>query len=858
MSHILQKLLLTLFLFIIPLEILEAKNISEAELDSAFIYLIAKNTTWPNEDRYKEFKIAIVDDDPTLINAFNNLTAGLRIKGKKIVTKRISLVQFYEYMSDYQLVYFSVDYSRDLDEVYARVPKTLPVMMVSNEHDNYNTIMINLYRDNHDKKNIQINLQNILLHHLNVSNEIILTGGKEVGISKLFQSSLIALKEQEKKYVKYKQLNKELLSKVQSYEQKIKKLNSYMQNLKSDIKKRERNLQEKILKLQKKNEELQKVTSQLEIERSALQEQEIKNAKLLKEFTELIASFNALKDNYEEQQKQIEEQTKKLQEKEAILRSKEQMIAEYDTKIQEQIDQLNKQGYLIAAKSQRIETQNILLFLIAIIGILLGVLSWLMYRNKKKTERLNEELREAKERAEYANHSKSMFIANMSHELRTPLNAIIGFSQLLSQEYSLPKETKKLLETIYSSGLFLLSMINDILDLSKIEARKVTVHPKPTDLKQLIEETMTWLRSRAEEKGLELELVNKVEAPSCILIDADKVKQILINLISNAIKYSNKGVIRLRVESDEQFIYMEVIDEGVGISKEDLGKIFKPFAQVGEASDRTGAGLGLAITKKFIEAMQGEIQVESKLAKGTKFTIKLPYQLADSCELSNSELEFKSVVGIRSAKKPSIVIIDNSEENIQLLSMTLHKVGCHVTAFQSLEEAKELLSSNNVDMLWIDKKVVFKHKEEIKALQSTSNVKVIVMSASIDKVDETTLEEIGVDDYLLIPLTMEHVYTILQRHLRIEFIYDKEDTKALTVAYNPDDFYTHLSNLPDEVVNTIYEKAILLDVDEFKKVIKMIKKKDKELANMLQYFTDRLMFDIIIEVTQKIKDERGI
>jgi len=840
--------LLILILFSIPL-MLNAKNISEAELNSAFIYLIAKNTTWPHEEKLKQYNIALVDEDEDLLETFQKLTDGIPLKGKKIVAKQLTLSNVLKNYQKYQLIYLSKKNSRYLKDFYESIPIDAPVMLISNEYDDYEYIMVNLYLDNHNKKNIQINLQNILKHHLSVSNEVILTGGKEVGISKLFQSSLTALKEQEDAYIKYKLLNDKLQKKVTRYEQNIAALNAKLKKLSNNIAKKESKLEEKFKKLQAKNNELQKVTKELYAERKILESQKTKNQKLINE-------YKSLQEKFKEQEEKLAKQNKLLQERKSVLAHKEHMIEVLDMKIKQQVKQISKKESLLKAKSKKIKTQSVLLLLVVIIGLLLAILAWILFRNKQRTEELNEELKEAKEKAEYANQSKSMFIANMSHELRTPLNAIIGFSQLLSQDASISQEKKNLLQTIYKSGVFLLSMINDILDLSKIEARKIVLHPQPTELHTLIADIIVWLSSRAEEKGIKLELASQIEAPSCILIDPDKLKQILINLITNAIKYSKKGRVTLAVHSDQEFLYIDVADEGVGIKQEDIENIFKPFTQVGDASDRTGAGLGLTITKKFIDAMDGEIMVESEVGKGSTFTVKIPYKLSNACEMREHRPSYKSIVGIDSVKKPTIGIVDSNKENIQLLSMMLHKIGCFVHTFDSFKKIKHYLKTNSLDMLFIEKNILLAHKNEFVDIQHDNRFQTVVMSASVNIAEEDIYKQLGVNGYIIKPLTMENIYSTLEKYLHINFIYTQEKAKISVSIYTEEELYTKLLHISDEILDAIYQKAVLLNADEFHDIVDELQSVDKELANMLIYFSNKLMFDVIIDVIERVRKER--
>ncbi|MEW7978725.1 MAG: PocR ligand-binding domain-containing protein [Candidatus Sedimenticola endophacoides] len=254
----------------------------------------------------------------------------------------------------------------------------------------------------------------------------------------------------------------------------------------------------------------------------------------------------------------------------------------------------------------------------------------------ERTEALQhqaDELRRTRDAAEAANRSKSVFLANMSHELRTPLNAILGFARLMQRDGNLPGEQRRHLEVINSSGEHLLGMINDVLDMSKIEAGQLPVLPAPVDLWQLLEDIREMVRLRAEAKGLRFRLERDPDLPRYLETDSGRLRQILINLLVNAVKYTPEGGIAVRaatVVSDAGCLRLkiEVEDSSIGIEPDRQGLVFEPFVQAGGSGGEEGAGLGLAIARRLARLLGGDITLRSEPARGSVFSLFLPLRVA--------------------------------------------------------------------------------------------------------------------------------------------------------------------------------------------------------------------------------------
>ncbi len=239
------------------------------------------------------------------------------------------------------------------------------------------------------------------------------------------------------------------------------------------------------------------------------------------------------------------------------------------------------------------------------------------------------ELQDAKTRAEAANFAKSRFLATMSHEFRTPLNAILGFTQLMQMDASVPAPQQSKLQLMRDSGLHLLELINDVLDMASIEAGKVTLKPTPCDLRTLLDMASDNVRLRAEQKGLRYELELAPGLPSQVAVDGQRLRQVLINLLSNAVKFTDQGAVSLFVgplsrQPGQVLLSFEVVDTGIGMTPAQQGRLFQAFEQVSDASRALGGtGLGLSISQQLVQLMGGQIRVHSEAGQGSRFAFEL-------------------------------------------------------------------------------------------------------------------------------------------------------------------------------------------------------------------------------------------
>jgi PAS domain S-box-containing protein len=415
--------------------------------------------------------------------------------------------------------------------------------------------------------------------------------------------------------------------------------------------------------------------------------------------------------------------------------------------------------------------------------------------DRKQTELA---LRQAMEAAEAANLAKSIFLANMSHELRTPLNVILGFTQVMARDPSLTSTQQEDLQTIQRSGDHLLSLINDVLDLSKIEAGHCTLEETGFDLIALLHSLRNMLAERASSKGLDLCFEIAPEVPQFIVADAQKLRQILINLLSNAIKFTKKGNITLRVQTQEfqqpNTLMFEVEDTGVGIAPEELNTIFDAFVQA-QAGKRSvsGTGLGLTISRKLLELMGGEITVKSKIEQGSTFSFSLPVRLTDGVDLTPEQSD-RLVIGLAPGQPHRrILVVDDRSENRLLMVRLLSNLGLEVREASNGQEAVQLWREWLPDLTWMDIRMPilngYEATKQIRAMEQGKTSIIIALTAQASQSDRTLALAAGCNDYISKPFREQTLFLKMAEYLGLEYIYQEQETvfPAFGKAFSNDD-----------------------------------------------------------------------
>jgi len=438
---------------------------------------------------------------------------------------------------------------------------------------------------------------------------------------------------------------------------------------------------------------------------------------------------------------------------------------------------------------------------------------------KDNTQKLldsEQQIKLAMQEATNANKAKSVFLARMSHELRTPLNAILGFAGLLKKSLNINEKEKENLEIIKRSGEHLLNIINEILELSKIEAGKIEIVPKIFNLHELIKEIESIFAFRCASKSLEFEVKFSKTLPKIIKTDVQRLRQILINLLGNSLKFTKKGKITLFIYEQNKKLFFEVKDSGIGIANEDLKKIFKPFEQI-KKDDYTqqGTGLGLSITKELISLMGGTIYVKSFVGVGSEFYFSIDYEFGEEQEIE-PETSNKNILGIENIDlKKSILVVDDIKENRELIAQILAQYGFKIFEASSGYEAITIFESEKIDLIFMD--ILMSGLSGLETIETIRKkdmkTPIITLSANVFNEDKQKAITSGANDFIPKPVEEREVLLKLEKYLNLKLVYEnKEIVQEINLE-------KELEGLPQEFFVRLNEKALLMNNDEIFKLL---------------------------------------
>jgi signal transduction histidine kinase/DNA-binding NarL/FixJ family response regulator len=468
------------------------------------------------------------------------------------------------------------------------------------------------------------------------------------------------------------------------------------------------------------------------------------------------------------------------------------------------------------------------------------------------------DLQIAKELAETANRAKSTFLANMSHELRTPLNAVLGFSQVMKNAADVTAEQKENLDIITRSGEHLLTLINNVLEISKIESGRVELEEASVDLGQLLEEIKSLMHVPALEKGLDFTLEQASDLPRQIAVDGGKLRQVLLNLIGNAIKYTERGKVTFRAMARRKAatgrvrVRFEVSDTGPGIREEERERIFSSFVQLGDRPPtKAGTGLGLAISKQYVELMGGQIGVAGDPGKGSLFHFEIPVTLLPS-EAAPDEPRRGRVTGLAKGQpRHRLLIAEDQPVSRLLFRRLLEPLGFELREAVNGQAAVTIFEKWHPHLIWMDIRMPvmdgLEATRHIKATDAGAQTKIVAVTAHALEEERREILAAGCDDVIRKPYKNVEIFDALSKHLEVRFVYEEEPAPTAGVApMDP----TVLADLPDKLLKELEQALVRLDTGAVNRAIEAIRTHHPSKADALGAVARDLQYGRILRMVR--------
>jgi len=489
-----------------------------------------------------------------------------------------------------------------------------------------------------------------------------------------------------------------------------------------------------------------------------------------------------------------------------------------------------------------------------------------IYTDITERKRAERAVKQARAAAEAASQAKSAFLANMSHELRTPLNGILGYAQILKRGRDLSMAQRDGLDIIQQSGNHLLTLINDILDLSKIEAGKMELHPTQIHFPNFIAGLVSIIRMRAQQKNIRFIYEAGNNLPQGILADETRLRQILINLLGNAVKFTDKGSVTLRVtrQGDRPacLLVFEVEDTGPGMSPDQLEKIFQPFEQIGDAQQRAeGTGLGLAISRQLVEVMGGQLQVTSETGQGSAFRFEATFPIVEA--IAKDEQASRPEIVAYKGERRMVLVVDDKQENRLVLLGMLEPLGFDIEMAENGQVAVDRVGQFQPDLILMDLIMPvltgFEAVKMIRQMPEMQDTPIIAVSASVLDMDQVQSQRVGCNAFLPKPVIENELLVWLEKLMSLEWVFDNAELEPSVEDQEAPVQDAPLAPPPQDELEILYELAIYGNMDRIQEQAAHLEKLDKKytpFANKLRQLASEFEDEQILALIEQFKEER--
>jgi signal transduction histidine kinase/DNA-binding NarL/FixJ family response regulator len=768
------------------------------EILALYTYNLPKDIKWPNEDKLAEFRVVLVGRDPDFEKLFNNIVRDEKIRGKPI---RFTTMDEVDKLDACEMVVLSKNKSELLEKLLQKVERK-PTLILSQEHEDPLLVMINILENKNGKgTGFAINNGNIRMQRLEVQSGLLLRGGTAIDVGKLFEDGEKSLREARENLNSKERQVAELSRNIELSRRKLDEQKSQMDKAATELDKARLEVSAARIELENKGAELNKIKSELslreaqnveagkrmsqlraevsESERKVLdQEGDIRmlqreKTRLQQQGKEQAELLQNLRDEQIRREKEIELIMADIELRRKELEAGTQKLAGLNQRISDSEAKILQQQHIITQQQSNLR----LLLGLILVSILFAAFVFRALQEKKrfarKLEEAQTEILVAKEQAVDASKAKSVFLASMSHEIRTPMNAILGYAQIMEKSDDVGPGSRHNLEIIRKSGNHLLSLINEVLEMSRIEAGKTVLNLQPGHFPSIIEEVRDMFALKARDKHLQFEISSCPKLPG-LMFDEGKLRQILLNMLGNAIKFTDKGSVKLqtRAESGDLgwHVTVEIIDTGPGVAEEDREKLFEPFEQTRSRNQKIeGTGLGMPISRRYARLMGGDIKILSNQPCGSVFVFDFYASL--SSEPVSSRQSQGTIDAIKfKGETPRILIVDDVEIGRRILRDMLSPYGFIISEALDGASALELISRDKPDMILSDVHMPGLSGIELVALihRRQLNIPTILLSASALEEDRQLALAAGPAGFIAKPFLVNEVLELMRQHLHFE------------------------------------------------------------------------------------------